>query len=270
DRIYKGQPLHLSFDLSVRYRFRPATPSSHIALLTDHFGVGEDTAEYVIADNLRLDLDPTDVVFFSGPSGSGKSSLLRAAVRELRRRDATVVAAEDVVLPECPLIDGLGLPFDDALALLTSCGLAEPQVLLRTPGELSDGQRFRYRLAVAVAGLRSLPAGTIRFVSADEFTATLDRTLARVVAFNLGRLARREGFGVLAATTHEDVAADLAPSVRVRCDLDGTPVVDRQDVKKNAPSASSATSKSRPVRDATGRISLGGITADTTSGSAAS
>src|SRR5207248_3324090 len=44
------------------------------------------------------------------------------------------------------------------------------------------------------------------FVLADEFTATLDRPLAKVVAFNLRKLVSRTGVGVLAATTHEDVA----------------------------------------------------------------
>src|SRR5690606_24918665 len=59
------------------------------------------------------------------------------------------------------------------------------------------------------------------WILADEFTATLDRTLAKVVAFNVRRLADRSGIGFLLATTHEDIAGDLAADVHVRCGLDG-------------------------------------------------
>ena len=184
--------------------------------------------------------------------------------------------------------------------------------MLRTPAELSDGQRYRFRLALA---LSQRP----QWVVADEFTATLDRTLAKVIAFNIRRLANRTGVGFLLATTHEDVAADLAPDVRVRCRLDGEVRVETQvasleqeqeegkrrkgekgsDVvlpqdasadclpsaplplfpssplqstrKKKAgrsPSPPTSGSPRRPVP--TGRTSLGGITAATTSASPAS
>jgi ABC-type glutathione transport system ATPase component len=121
---------------------------------------------------------------------------------------------------------------------------------------------------------------------ADEFTATLDRTLARVIAFNIRRLADRMGVGFLLATTHEDVAEDLSPDVHVCCRLDGaievrspaslnegpaeqvTPECEQgakpgflkaTSKKKESPSPAISGSATRPV--ATGRISLGGITA---------
>src|SRR5262249_2260135 len=67
---------------------------------------------------------------------------------------------------------------------------------------------------------------------ADEFTATLDRPLAKVVAFNLRKLVTRTGVGVLAATTHDDIADDLNPDVWVRCRGDGDVTVERREVKK--------------------------------------
>jgi GNAT superfamily N-acetyltransferase len=56
---------------------------------------------------------------------------------------------------------------------------------------------------------------------ADEFAANLDRTLARVLAFNLRKLVTRTGVGALLATTHEDLTADLRPDLCVRCLGDG-------------------------------------------------
>jgi GNAT superfamily N-acetyltransferase len=114
-----------------------------------------------------------------------------------------------------PIIDALAGAVEDRLAKLAACGLSEARLLLRTPAELSEGQRYRFRLAHAFA------AGSAKFLAADEFTATLDRTLAKVVAFNVRKLVTRTGVGLLAATTHEDVIEDLDPDVLVRCLGDG-------------------------------------------------
>ena len=76
-----------------------------------------------------------------------------------------------------PLAAGL-----TCVALLSGCGLSEARLLLRTPAELSEGQRYRFRLAFALAS-------AAKWIAADEFTATLDRTLARVVAFNLRKFS---------------------------------------------------------------------------------
>jgi len=43
----------------------------------------------------------------------------------------------------------------------------------------------------------------------------LDRDTAKIVAFNVQKLARQHGKAVLAATTHTDLLEDLQPSVRV-------------------------------------------------------
>ena len=46
----------------------------------------------------------------------------------------------------CPARHG-----EDRLATLAACGLSEARLLLRTPGEFSEGQRYRFRLAYALA-----------------------------------------------------------------------------------------------------------------------
>jgi len=45
--------------------------------------------------------------------------------------------------------------------------------------------------------------------------ATLDRDTARIVAFNLQKLAPQMGKAVIAVTTHGDLFEDLKPSVHV-------------------------------------------------------
>ena len=228
--------------LSVSHPLRPRRKSLNTARVADAFGLDVDPPagadRLTLAENLPVPAGPGRVTLFAGPSGSGKSSLLRAAAARLESAGVPVVRADELRLPDAPLADALAgrLPggFAAACALLSKCGLAEPRLLLRTPAELSDGQRFRFRLALAAAragfGAGESKAGV---VVCDEFAAVLDRTLARAVAFNVRRLCDagsgdaggRQGVGFLLATTHDDVAADLRPDALVRCSLNAPPAV---------------------------------------------
>lgn len=260
--------------LNVSHKFLPKTPTVRTSRVLDDFGIDFEQGRHVIADDFDFDLQPGNVVAFTGASGSGKSSLLRAVVNELREA-AMVIDLDDVVLGDRPLVDALPGSVEDAMQLLSQCGLGEAHLMLRTPAELSEGQRYRFRLALAISEQPD-------WIVADEFTATLDRTLAKVVSFGIRRHASKKSSplsstpsstpsvsnltGFLIATTHEDVLDDLVPDVHVRCELDGEIEVTRHERKKKDAARSTTTSGSarRPV--AIGRISLGGITGRTTSG----
>lgn len=210
--------------ITIRYDFAPKRRSLAGAEAADLFGLSEHEPAHTVCENLTLDVRPGDLVLFVGPSGSGKTSIMRAVASQLHALDALALP-----LPDVPLIDALPGAVEERLSALAACGLSEARLLMRTPSELSEGQRYRFRLCAGFASLTSCPSphAPCPFLSIDEFTAALDRTLAKVVAFNVRKLATRTGVGLLCATTHEEVTGDLNPDVIVRCD-DGRVAAERR------------------------------------------
>jgi len=194
------------FVVSVSYKTR-ALPTPRTLAVAEAFGLGvDDSREHVVYDDVELRIGPRDVVYVTGESGSGKSVLLRELERALA---PDVVDIMDITVDGSkPLIESVGRTFEEGLELLSRVGLNDAFLFVRRFDELSDGQKYRFRLAKMVESGR-------QYWVADEFCATLDRDTAKIVAFNVQKLARQLGRAVLVATTHTDLAEDLKPSVRV-------------------------------------------------------
>jgi hypothetical protein len=107
-----------------------------------------------------------------------------------------------------PLIETVGGTLEEGLELLSKVGLNDAFLFLRSYEQLSDGQKYRYKIAKMIES-------KAQFWVMDEFAATLDRDTAKIVAFNLQKLARQQSKAVLAATAHIDLFEDLNPSVHV-------------------------------------------------------
>src|SRR5207245_995307 len=101
------------------------------------------------------------------------------------------------------------------------------QLLLRYPTELSDGQKYRFRVA------KALSEGH-RILACDEFMAVLDRTSAKVISYNLRKLVSRRGLILAIATTHEDILDDLQPDWLVMFDGHSAKVTKGKPVKKKS------------------------------------
>lgn len=164
---------------------------------------------------------PGQIVLVTGASGGGKSSLLRRLRRFRAHR--RWIDVQRMRLPDVPTVDCFGpdVPTLDALKLLSRVGLGEAWTYLRTPKEISDGQRWRLRLALALHASDQVSTDLNPILVCDEFAALLDRLTAWVIARMLRRALRAKGsrVGAIVATSHEDLIPALKPDVIVACDF---------------------------------------------------
>lgn len=184
--------------------------TDRVIQVAEAFGIGLDDKKFVVFDNLEFQVSQGDVIYVTGQSGAGKSVLLRELEGALRMSGKKVANIADVDYDnEKPIIDQLGENMTEATTLLAMAGISDAYLYIRTPKELSDGQRYRFMLA------KLLEQDADVWI-ADEFGAVLDRVTAKVVAFNLQKVSRRAGKTVAVATTHTDLIDELSPDTVVR------------------------------------------------------
>lgn len=196
-------PTH-TFDIRFKTRV-DKTP--RVLRVAEAFGIGLSESEFVIYDNFELKVEDTDIVYITGQSGSGKSLLLKALAEKLTATKK-VARLDDVELQDVPVIDQIGQDFSEGLNFLAKAGVSDAFLYVRKPSELSDGQRYRVKLA------KLIESGAEVWV-ADEFGAVLDRKTAMGIAYNMARTARKAGAMLIVATTHTDLEKDLGPNVVV-------------------------------------------------------
>jgi ABC-type ATPase with predicted acetyltransferase domain len=196
-----------TFTFNIQYETAPKTQTQRTREVAEAFGLGTDnTQKFIILDNTNLKIRPGDITLVTGDSGSGKSVLLKAIKHDLGTEAADT--REIAINPDTPIIETVGKNTHEALETLSKVGLNDAFLFLRNYQQLSDGQKHRYQIA------RLAETGK-KWWLLDEFCSVLDRDTAKIVAFNLQRLARERGITVVCATTHNDLTADLAPNVQV-------------------------------------------------------
>ena len=164
--------------------------------------------------NCQLQINKGEIVYITGPSGAGKSVLLRELEKSTPASDK--VNLNEVKLPcNKSVIDCINGDFLQGLKLLSIAGLGDAFCVLNKAANLSDGQKYRFRLAVA------LGSGA-KFIFADEFCSGLDRITAAVISYNIHKYAKRTGATFILASSHDDILLDLSPDVLVIQELSGT------------------------------------------------
>jgi ABC-type ATPase with predicted acetyltransferase domain len=188
------------------------------------FGLTTDRlAEGCCTIKCQLEINEGDIVYITGPSGAGKSVLLRELEKAIPVSER--VNLNKITLPaDRAVIDCVGGDFVDGLKTLSVAGLNDAFCVLNQPINLSDGQKYRFRLAVAL-GLGA------KFIFADEFCSELDRITAAVISYNIHKYAKLTGVTFILASSHDDILLDLSPDVLVVRELSGTTEVAYKDTR---------------------------------------
>lgn len=202
---------------------------SHIALQAVSQSFETDKRKVVLFENLSFCIEQGASYAITGPSGSGKSSLLMLAsglekpvVGEVRhysnsayhpmntlRSEIGYIFQQFHLLPELDALNNVALPLKlrghkDALSMaeywLEKVGLK--QRIKHKPPQLSGGEQQRVAIARALVF-------SPKFIFADEPTGNLDTTSSKEIA-NLLFTCCKENNAGLVLVTHSEKLADQA------------------------------------------------------------
>lgn len=179
-------------DLDIVYKTTIVNPSKRVLEISDAFGVGIDEShKHVIVENLII--PEFNILYLTGMSGSGKTSMLDYFKKAYNFTDPKIEFES-----EKPIIDTIGKNTEEALYLLNLVGLGEAFLYIKPFKVLSDGQKYRYKLAKIIESNQKVWC-------IDEFCSFLDRTTAKIVAYNTQKVARKLGVKLIVATAHDDL-----------------------------------------------------------------
>jgi len=177
-------------------------PTVNVSAVAEMFGLGHWREQTVkLLDQYEVTIGPGQVVYVTGGSGTGKTmvlEVLKGIMNEFIDLDLLELPADRA------LVNFFDASLSDALKRLSLSGLSGAFAMLRTPSQLSDGQRYRFRLALAMQS-------PVIFI--DECCATLDHVTAAVVTYNIRKFADTYQTTFIVATGHDDLLEDRCPDV---------------------------------------------------------
>ena len=186
--------------------------------IRDCFGLDGQMLRVCLVGPVKIEASGGNILLITGPSGSGKSVLLKVLDSTHRHEGLKVTFRDTVGRPysaewlselddERPLIEYFSEKWgmEDAVSALNLTGLSEAFVYLRPYGLLSRGQQYR---AASTLSLGKTPVWLM-----DEFCADLDPFAAKVVANNLRKTVIRSGrIAIVAAANNSHYIDALRPT----------------------------------------------------------
>jgi len=166
------------------------------------FGMDMADSTFTVYEDFNFETEKGERIYVTGQSGSGKTQLLRQMKQDYIDAGLKVGDLDEVDIEDKPLVDQLGETTNHAIELLNMAGLNDAHLFIRKPNQLSDGQKYRLRIA-------KLLEKNVDVIICDEFGAILDRETAKVLARHIWNVSLKHKIAVVAATTHRDLQRDL-------------------------------------------------------------
>lgn len=161
----------------------------------------KESDELELVVDLPIEEHDWQIGVITGASGSGKTTIATEVFGDQYRTSGQYDWGDGAIVDAFKK----DLSPQQITSLLTSVGLSSAPAWLRPYRVLSTGQQFRADLA---RSLSEVSEGVIVF---DEFTSTVDRTVAAAVSVSVAKAVRRGEGQFVAVTCHRDVVDWLQP-----------------------------------------------------------
>ncbi|MEE9369758.1 MAG: GspE/PulE family protein [Pontiella sp.] len=165
---------------------------STVQLDVDHVGFPDDIHQYFLEDIQK----PNGIVIITGPTGSGKTTTLYAALQRINRTETKILTAEDPVeydvegIIQLPIRENIGLTFSSALRSFLR---QDPDVIM--VGEIRDLDTAQIAVQASLTGhlvfstlhTNDAPGAVTRLIDMDVEPYLIASTLEAVMGQRLVR-----------------------------------------------------------------------------------
>lgn len=227
--LYKQPRIKMDWNISLNCLSISSelSSSARSRAVQESFGFVSRGLTTEISSAFELNLHTSDIILISGPSGSGKSILIKCLIKllsgnksklpnnmnfdaEMDGPKAKCSQHKSPILNLAPVDQFANCSLETVLKLLAITGLAEPHTFVRPAHSLSEGQKYRLGMAIAIADQPDL-------LFFDEFCEPLDCFSTIAVCNKLRSSAIEFGFGVFVATSRPEFVKDyLCPTVTIK------------------------------------------------------
>jgi len=183
-----------SIDLVVSHKIKKTARVMQVTGMMDY--ESDITEHHIKIPNVDIDFD-WNIGLIVGASGSGKTTIAKNVFKD---EFYEAEWGDKALVDEFPK----GHTIKEITAALTKVGLGTVPAWLRPYHTLSNGEKFRADIALALMTEQ-------KTICIDEFTSVVDRTVAQIASNSIQKVFRNSDKRLIAVSCHYDIIEWLQP-----------------------------------------------------------